>query len=456
MSPETETLASRWKKRVAVALVLALPLVLGVVGLVRDRSARAQETPADKPHADEKPGETHLTEQQEAALDVKLVVAKLLRGDHPIVSGGKVSLDIERTARVRPLLNSIIYEVKKHAGDEVKKGDELLVVESTDLGDAKNNYLTALANLDVAAETYKREALLRATRATTDNDYHAARAGFRTAVVATEAARQKCLLLGVLGRELDALEGELPTPTVREDSLEGDSGTGPLGVKAPDDKEREDDARLALREVARRRAHQTQASDEDSRKRARYTIRAPIDGTLLSKDAARGEYIDPSQVIATVSDLSQVWINVDVYQNDIAKVQIGAQVDVLTPTYADIAFTGSVTFISESVDETTHTLKARVVVDNPKRLLKNGMAAKTTVHCIDEKPRIELPPEAIVREGEDTYVIVKKGPGYYVRQRVKLGLEAQDAVHVDSGLVEGETVVLGGNLFIHTKIPLGD
>ena len=140
---------------------------------------------------------------------------------------------------------------------------------------------------------------------------------------------------------------------------------------------------------------------------------------------ARGEYVDPSQVIATVSDLSQLWINVDVYQKDIPRVRIGAQVDVYTPAYPETAFVGSVTFLSESVDDTTHTLKARVVVENGNRLLKNGMAAKTVVHCIDEEPRIELPPDAIVREGEETFVIVKLSPGHYERRKVKLGFRSR-------------------------------
>jgi RND family efflux transporter MFP subunit len=161
-------------------------------------------------------------------------------------------------------------------------------------------------------------------------------------------------------------------------------------------------------------------------------------------------------VIATVSDDSRLWINLDVYQNDIAKVGIGAQVDVTTPAYANLAFVGSVTFIAESVDETTHTLKARIVLDNSRRLLKSGMAAKTVVHCVDERPRIELPPDAIVRDAGETFVILRLGRGRYRRRRVKLGLEAEDAVHVDEGLSGGEQVVLEGNLFIHTAIPLGD
>lgn len=447
-------------------LALVALAALGGAFAWRSSRARAGEPPSgahnEAPRKAAAGNEVWLDEEQEKALAIRVQTAEKKKGDHPIVTGGKVSVDIEHTARVRPLLSSIIYEVKKRAGDEVRKGDELLVVESTDLGDAKNNYLTALANLEVAAETYKREALLRLGRATTETDYHNARAAFRTAAVACESAREKCLLLGVRPNEIEDLERELPLsagPTV----FETEPGEV-LRFVPPDDKQREQDARAALDETRKRRLLRKTPAEEDTRRRARYTIRAPIDGTLLTRDAARGELVDPSQVIATVSDLSQVWINLDVYQKDIGKVRIGAGVSVSTPTYTDVAFTGSVAFLSESVDDTTHTLKARVVVDNSKRLLKSGMAAKTTIHCVDEEPEIELPPESIVRDGEGTFVVVKRETRAeggtrrtrYEKRPVKLGLEAEDAVHVAEGLSEGETVVLEGNVFIYTQVPLGD
>src|SRR5262249_3685044 len=151
------------------------------------------------------------------------------------------------------------------------------VVESTELGDQKNAYLAALANLELAAESYRREALLRVSRATTEADYMAARAQFRTSIVATEAAREKLLLLGVRGVEIDALAEELPllTPLPSEGALPDEEI--PIEIKPPDDTQRREDAVQALREVARRRTHHPEMPpEENGRHRARYTIRAPI------------------------------------------------------------------------------------------------------------------------------------------------------------------------------------
>lgn len=142
-------------------------------------------------------------------LPVDELAALLQRGDHPITIGGRMSLDLEKTARIRPLFNVTVFQVHKRPGETVRKGDNILTVESTDLGTAKNNYLTQIANLEVAATTYRREALLRMRHATTDVDYENARSAFRQAAVALMAAREQCMLMGVRPQELEELRGEL-------------------------------------------------------------------------------------------------------------------------------------------------------------------------------------------------------------------------------------------------------
>jgi len=491
-----------WSLRVAL-VVLAAGLLFAGSGLWRARSVQAQEQPRDpgaKPEAEQlKPNEIVLEPEQEKALEVKLVKAVLERGDHPLTLGAKISLDLEKTARIRPLYNVVIYKVEKHAGERVKKDDVILTVESTDLGTAKNNYLTQIANLEVAATTYRREALLRVRHATTEVDYENARSSFRQAAVALIAAREQCLLMGLRPSELEDLRRELndeitswvlpesradgkdPRPSVAD--IAETSGNGrkaspweldtaltenlpladpgaPIGsdslaLRPPTDDERVRDARIALAEITKRFQSKLK-NEEDGRRRARYTIRAPLDGVVISKDAARGEFVDPSQVIATVADTSDVWINLDIYQQQIASVDMGARVDVTTPAYRDLTFSGTITFIADFVDDTTHTLRARVQVDNPKNLLKSGMVAKCVVHCVDHEPELELPKEAIIDDGGRTFAIVKTAPFHYVRREVKLGLKTDTVVHVEDGVKDGEEVVLEGNLYIHTTIPLGD
>lgn len=446
------------------------------------------------------PGDIVLEPEQERALDVRTVKALFQRGDHPIALGGRVSLDLEKTSRIRPLYNVTVYQVHKRPGELVKKGDAILTVESTDLGTAKNNYLTQIANLEVAATTYRREALLRLRHATTDVDYENARSGFRQAAVALMAAREQCLLMGVRPQELEELRHELYSEVLSlakplsntSDPEHGEPGVTSMAARpdgasagsaspwegmidmlapSPDaaaipstclvlkpatDPEREHDALVALAEISKRFASPRLKNEEDGRRRARYTIRTPIDGVVVSKDAAKGEFVDPSQVIVTVADTSDVWINLDVYQQQIASVESGARVDVTTPAYPERTFSGTISYVAAAVDDATHTLRARVEVANPDGLLKSGLVARCVVHSIDHEPRVEVPKEAILDDGGRTWAIVRKSPGHYERREVKLGLKTDTVVHVDQGLQAGDDVVLQGNLFIHSTIPLGD
>jgi len=432
------------------------------------------------------PGEIALEPEQERALEVRTIAAVSTRGDHPITLGGRISLDLEKTARIRPLFNVTVFKVWKHPGDPVKKGDEILTVESTDLGTAKNNYLTAIASLEFAATTYRREALLRMRHATTDVDYENARSGFRQAAVQLMAAREQCLLMGVRPGELEDLRQELYAEVLKFAKPLEAPGDGPaesplgygeglieLQAPSPDaagidsgslvlrpasDAERKRDALLALAEISKRFASPRFKNEEDGRRRARYTIRAPIDGVIVSKDAAKGELVDPSQVIVTVADTSDVWINLDIYQQQIASIALGARVDVTTPAYPNVVFGGTISYLSAYVDDATHTLKARVQVDNSNGLLKSGLVAKCVVHAVDHDAAIEVPKEAILDDGGKTWAIIKKKgePGRYVRREVTLGLRTDTVVHVARGLDPGDEVVVEGNLFIHTSIPLGD
>lgn len=501
---------SRTKQVLTGVLVVATVIASGFVLLSKSTpTAKAQDQETPRPKADRlAPTEIAISADQEKALEVKTVKAVLQRGDHPLTIGGKISLDLEKTARIRPLYNVTIYRVHKHAGEHVKKDDEILTVESTDLGTAKNNYLQAIANLEVAATTYRREALLRLHRATTDVDYENARSAFRQAAVALMGAREQCLLMGLRPFELEELRKELngevlsfarprieipKGDAVKTDGpvadgsliattnkLEG-SGSSPwevdpnlidlrapepdaagidtstyMALRMPTEEERQHDALIALAEISKRFASPKFKSSEDGRRRARYTIRSPRDGVLISKDAAQGEFVDPSQVIATVADTSDVWINLDIYQQQIASVKLGAKVDVTTPAYPDMTFSGTITFLSRVVDDTTHTLRARVEVDNAQDLLVSGLVAKCVVHCIDKDAKVEVPKEAVLDDSGAHFVMVKLSPGRYERRSVQLGLKTDTVVHVEEGLKDGDEVVLEGNLYIHTTVPLGD
>jgi membrane fusion protein, heavy metal efflux system len=175
-------------------------------------------------------------------------------------------------------------------------------------------------------------------------------------------------------------------------------------------------------------------------------IRSPIQGVVLDVSTASGELqrsLDNATPIATIADISDVWILADLYPRDVQSVRRGQPVEVRVNGYPDTTFHGVVDNISDAVDPQTLTLKVRVVLPNPHHRLKPQMYA--TVAVTDQsRNAIVVPATAVIRDGVSTYVYVQTSENKYQHRDVRLG-EAHDAtVEITGGLKEGDRVVSTG------------
>jgi Cu(I)/Ag(I) efflux system membrane fusion protein len=109
------------------------------------------------------------------------------------------------------------------------------------------------------------------------------------------------------------------------------------------------------------------------------TIASPISGIVTEKKALQGKYVSEGDELFTVADLSTVWLNVKVFESDVAGIIPGAAVEVANTAYPDSVFAGRITFVAYAVDPATRTLTARVEVANPDLRLKPGMFATATI-----------------------------------------------------------------------------
>ncbi|MGR3309919.1 MAG: efflux RND transporter periplasmic adaptor subunit [Candidatus Brocadiales bacterium] len=130
---------------------------------------------------------------------------------------------------------------------------------------------------------------------------------------------------------------------------------------------------------------------EETRKTSTHlTIYAPIGGTVISKDAFEGKYVKEGEKIYTISDLTNLWMKADVYEYEMAWVKEGMQVEITSHAYPAESFTGTVSFIDPFLDEKTRSVKIRVDVKNPERMLKPGMYVNA---------RIRVPLEEVYHVG---------------------------------------------------------
>jgi cobalt-zinc-cadmium efflux system membrane fusion protein len=169
-------------------------------------------------------------------------------------------------------------------------------------------------------------------------------------------------------------------------------------------------------------------------------ITSPISGVVLAGHAEVGDRVDTVTSLYTVADLSSLPANFNVYEKDIGRVRMGQRIVVGSIAYPEKSFGGRITFISPRVEEDTHTIRIRAVVENPEHLLKLGMFVEGEVICDGDKAALVVPSQAIYTLEGKNGVFVKKGPDSFEARLVTVGATVGDDTAVVSGLQKGEEV----------------
>jgi Cu(I)/Ag(I) efflux system membrane fusion protein len=183
-------------------------------------------------------------------------------------------------------------------------------------------------------------------------------------------------------------------------------------------------------------------------------IRSPVDGYVVAKSAVVGVAVQPGTVLFEVADLSQVWVNVEIYEQDISRIHVGQKARLELTSFPGEMHTGKVQFIYPVLDSGSRTLRVRLEFKN--KTDRNGPRLRPgmygTVYL--DLPRttgLTAPAEAIVDTGETHYLFVAKEGGHFEPRMVKVGPRLKDRVEVLSGVSEGETVVTTGNFLVDSE-----
>lgn len=201
----------------------------------------------------------------------------------------------------------------------------------------------------------------------------------------------------------------------------------------------------ALIEAARRKLELLGMPDSDidalSSPTPTVWMRAPISGTVVENKVVRGSAVNPGDVLLSLGTLNVVWITADIFEEDLARVSVGQELEAVTTAFPDQIFKGVVTRISPNIDPNTHTLQIRCEVKNPGLRLKPRMLARVRVVT---RPGMALvvPQEALVFETDSYYTYVVHEGDQVERRKVTIGPWGKKGyVRVLSGLSPGERVV---------------
>jgi len=184
------------------------------------------------------------------------------------------------------------------------------------------------------------------------------------------------------------------------------------------------------------------------------TIYAQYGGTVLEKLVLPGTYIMPGDKLYNLSDLSNVWMYADIYEKDLANVQIGQPVTVTSSAYPGETFNGQVTFINPVLDDSTRTVKVRVAMGNPTGRLKPNLFVNADIG-VALGAKLVVPESSLLDTGARKVVYVAQGEDTFVKRDVVIGKEADGYIQILSGLVPGDVVVTAATFLIDSQTQLG-
>ncbi|QOJ02882.1 MAG: efflux RND transporter periplasmic adaptor subunit [Planctomycetia bacterium] len=364
--------------------------------MTRETAHGRQSTQGDHSHEKGKPGEREqgVVKLSPETLKINgIEVAEAGPGtlERTITLPGEVHLDADRVAHIVPRVSGMVREVLKKLGEPVKPGEVIAILDSRELADAKAADLAAASRHELAKANLERIQKLFEKKIAPEEELLKARQALAETDIDHRTAEAKLHALGLTEQQVESLHSEKDTDY------------------------------------------------------SRYEIKAPFSGTVIEKHITLGEVVNPDTTCFVLADLSNVWIDVTVYGQDIIHVHVGQTAHVKAEGI-DGDTTGKLFYVSSVIDEATRTATARLVLDNVEGRWKPGLFVRATVSVASQAVAILLPLGAVQTvEGQPTVYVEKSGA--FEPRKVTVGDKNATHIEITSGLKPGERVVVK-NAFI--------
>lgn len=188
---------------------------------------------------------------------------------------------------------------------------------------------------------------------------------------------------------------------------------------------------------------------------AEFVLVSPFAGTVVEKHVSLGEMVSPSDQLFTVADLSELWVELDIFERDIGKLSEGQSVIITAQAFPGQTFKGTIFNIGAIVDTVKRTLSARVAIANGRRLLKPGMFVTAGIELKDSDVKVPVVPQSAVQtlNGETVVFVPGSKSGEFRAVPVKLGERVDaDNIVILSPLVPGDRIVVSGSFSLRAEL----
>jgi cobalt-zinc-cadmium efflux system membrane fusion protein len=182
-----------------------------------------------------------------------------------------------------------------------------------------------------------------------------------------------------------------------------------------------------------------------------YVLRAPLAGTVTTRNATVGRMVDVDEVLFEIVDTRKMWVEIDLPEDQLLLVTAGQRAVVVLDAMPELEWSGTIDYIASAVDPRTRTAKARVALDNPEGRLRANMYGRALIELADAKPTVMVPKQAVQRAGGATLVFVRLAHDVFEARRVRVGLTEGDLVELLEGVEPGEPVATKGSFLLKTE-----
>jgi RND family efflux transporter MFP subunit len=184
-----------------------------------------------------------------------------------------------------------------------------------------------------------------------------------------------------------------------------------------------------------------------------FTFASPVSGYVVERMVLPNAYVQPEMRLYSIADLSTVWVNAQVFQQDAGKLKPGDAADVTVDSYPTRVFHAHVEQVLPQVDSATRTLRVRLSMPNPTLALKPGMFVNVRLHAPLGR-QLFVPASAVLQAGSRQIVFLSRGQGLLEPREVQLGAATDEGFVVLKGLKPGDTVVTSANFLIDSESQL--
>lgn len=308
---------------------------------------------------------------------------------------GRITLNEHRVARVGPSVTGRVTHVAAFIGQNVRQGERLASINSTELSTAQAAYLKARTQMNL-----HRLAVERARRL------------LEADVISRAELTERESQLAEIEVEVRASKDQLVVMGMSENAIQRLSNSGQINSVIP--------------------------------------VTATLSGTVIERKISIGQIVEPADDLFTIADLSEVWVVAEAPEQQAFLVEIGGQAEVQIPALPGQKITGKVIYVADTVNPSTRTVTVRMEVENPERKIKPEMLATMVIH----RPRVSslnIPAKAVVRAGDHDYVFVQIAEDQFVMTPVSLGPDLGGIRRVIGGLTEGQRIVVDGAFHLNNE-----